>query len=72
MFLDPPYLLTSNFYSCVKSNNIESFLNLLKYINAVNSKLLYVCGDSFLLNCFYEKYNITKKFQTEFFYIIII
>ena len=52
MFLDPPFLLTSSFYANVECNDVESFFNLLKNINTVNSKLC-VCCDHFLLKCFY-------------------
>ena len=37
-------------------------------INNLKVKLLGVCGDNFLLNLFYEKYNINIKFITTLFY----
>jgi len=68
IFLDPPFLLTSSFYSCTKSNNLDIFFKLLMDINKLDSKLLCVCGDNFLLIPFYEKYNIKIKFLSTLFY----
>ena len=60
LFLDPPFLLTSSFYSATQSKDLESFFNLLMNINKYKSNILAVCGDNFLLIPFYEKYKIQK------------
>ena len=67
IFLDPPFLLTSSFYT-FKSQNLEYFFNILMKINELHSKILAVCGDNFLLIPFYEKYNINIKFKTTIYY----
>ena len=64
LFLDPPFLLTSSFYSFAKSEDLESFFKVLMNINNYKSKILAVCGDNFLLIPFYEKYKIKIKFKT--------
>jgi hypothetical protein len=69
MFLDPPFLLTSNFYSKDKDNTIELFLKFLTTINTLDSKILAVCGDNFLLKSYYEHNNINIKFITEIKYM---
>ena len=37
-------------------------------MNELQSKILAVCGDNFLLIPFYEKYNIKIKFKTTIYY----
>ena len=65
LFLDPPFLLTTSFYSATQNKDLESFFDLLKEINKYKSKILAVCGDNFLLIPFYEKYKIAIKFITK-------
>jgi len=68
IFLDPPFLLTSSFYSNTKNEDLISFFNMLMNINKFKSKILAVCGDNFLLIPFYEKYKIQIKFKTKILY----
>ena len=68
IFMDPPFLLCSSFYSASSSKNLEYFFKILMKIHEYESKLLCVCGDNFLLLPFYEKYNIHIKFETKISY----
>ena len=68
IFMDPPFLLCSSFYSASSSKNLEYFFKILMKIHEYESKLLCVCGDNFLLIPFYEKYNIQIKFETTILY----
>ena len=67
MFLDPPFLLTSNLYN--KGAMSEFYFIFLKDVNNIKAPILGVCGDHLLTLTFYEYYNIKIKFKTKINYL---
>ena len=61
MFLDPPFLMSSNYYY---NSSIDYFILLLREINNISAFILAVCGQHPLMLSYYEHHNLKIKFTT--------